>query len=109
MSGARRPSGGWARALARVSIPISLIGAWTPQAVAAQVLWGKIEVDMPFESARAAYPDGEVFSGKGLFGPMITFDQVADGCSMTSSNAAPQRFSHRSTPAVPASSRTNCS
>lgn len=62
---------------------MGLVGLWTQAATAAPLLWGKVEVDMPFEAARSTYPKGEVFTGKGLFGPMITFDQEVDGCKMT--------------------------
>lgn len=69
--------------MVRAFLMICAICLWMPAAAAAPILWGKIEVDMPFESARAAYPEAEVFSGKGLFRPMITFDQVVDGCTMS--------------------------
>ncbi len=51
------------------------------QAAAQTVLWGKVEAGMPFEKAKALYPDGRVYSGKGLFGPMISIsDYDIDGC-----------------------------
>ncbi|KKC27428.1 hypothetical protein [Sphingomonas sp. SRS2] len=64
-------------------ITLALALAAAPAAVAAPLLWGKVEIDMPFESARAAYPDAEVSTGKGLFRPMLSFDQVVDDCQVS--------------------------
>jgi len=52
-------------------------------AIAGTPLWGKIEADMPFADAAAAYPEGHVNTGKGLFRPMITLDQEIDGCKLS--------------------------
>jgi hypothetical protein len=52
----------------------------TAPAAAAPILWDKVEADMPFERVKELYPEGHVFSGKGLARPMISFDRKLDGC-----------------------------
>ena len=41
-------------------------------AVAGIPLWDKIEADMPFATAKELYPAAHVYSGKGLFRPMLS-------------------------------------
>jgi hypothetical protein len=67
--------------VAKLMALAAIVFAGAP-AIAAPILWGKVEIDMPFAQARAAYPDGHVNSGKGLYRPMITFKQEIDGCDV---------------------------
>lgn len=46
------------------------------------VLWDKVEVAMPFDQAKALYPQAHVHTGKGLFQPMLSIaDHKIGECS----------------------------
>lgn len=58
---------------------LALGTAWP--AAAEPLLWGKVVADMPFEQARAAYPDAQVLSGKSLSPPGLYIAEYdIDGC-----------------------------